>query len=320
VKPMVRALDAAAASEDVLDRVYEVMAACHAEVSPEAPYRSRDEAVAFLRHPPGSETREYWIAESEGEGVGFGQLAVGSALPTARIEILVHPDRRRAGHGTALLDAVQRQAAAHGARVLIGSHATESGSRFAAAVGAIDTQREVHSVLRLPLAVALVPVPGYRLRSWVGATPDELLDSFARAREAINDAPFPSDEEVAVWDGARVRDLEAALERRDREVRVTVALDERTEVVAFTELRVSRTAGANATTEDTAVVRKHRRQGLGRWVKVESLRRLQAERRDVTQVATMNAEENRAMRGLNEALGFRPVAVWTSCVLEISEG
>jgi GNAT superfamily N-acetyltransferase len=119
-----------------------------------------------------------------------------------------------------------------------------------------------------------------------------------------------------VWDAARVRDLEAALERRDREVRVTVALDEHDEVVAFTELRVSRTLGATATTEDTAVVRGHRRKGLGRWVKLESLRRLQDDRPDVTQVTTVNAEENEAMRGLNEALGFSPVAVWTNCVLE----
>lgn len=318
MRRMVRALDAAAAPEHVLDRVHEVMAACHAEVNPEAPYRSRDEAVAFLRHPPGSETREYWIAESEGECIGFGQLSVGAALPTARVEILVHPDRRRAGHGTALLETVRRQAAAHGASVLIGSHATDAGSRFAAAAGADDTQREVHSVLRLPAAVAVAAVPGYRLRSWVGAAPKELVDSFARAREAINDAPFPSDEEVAVWDAARVRDLEAALERREREVRVTVALDEQDEVVASTELRVSRAPAATATTEDTSVVRQHRRKGLGRWVKVESLRRLQEERPDVTQVTTMNAEENRAMRGLNESLGFRPVAVWTSCVLGLA--
>jgi mycothiol synthase len=316
VKRMVRALDAAAAPEDVLDRVYEVMVRCHQEVSPEAPYRTRDEALAFLRHAPGFDTREYWIAEAEGKCVGFGQLAVGAALPTARVEILVHPQNRRAGHGTALLEPVRRQATARGASVLIGNHATEAGSRFAAAAGAVDSQRDVHSVLRLPFAVAVTQVAGYRLRSWVGAAPAELLDSFARAREAINDAPFASDEEVAVWDADRVRDLEAALERRNREIRVTVALDEHDEVVAFTELRVSRTPGATATTEDTAVVRRHRRKGLGRSVKVESLRLLQEDRPDVTQATTVNAEENRAIRRINEGLGFRPVAVWTSCVLE----
>src|SRR3954454_21495356 len=142
---MVRAFDAADEPEDVLDRVYEVMVRCHTEGSPAAPSRTRAEAVAFLRHSPELETREYWIAESEGHCVGFAQLAVGSALPTARVDILVHPDSRRSGHGTALLEAVRRQATARGARVLIGAHATEAGSRFAAAAGAVDSQRNVDS-------------------------------------------------------------------------------------------------------------------------------------------------------------------------------
>ena len=316
MKAMVRVLDVAGAPGDVLDRVYEVMALCHAEAGPEAPFRSRAEVEAFLRHPPEFETREFWIAESDGDCVGFGLLAAGSGTPTARADVLVHPNRRRSGHGSALLEAVRRRATTLSARVLIGGHGTEAGSRFAAAAGAIDKQREVESLLRLPLAVAVDPVPGYGLRSWVGATPADLLNSFAHAREAINDAPRAADEELAVWDAARVRALEAALERRDRDARVTVALDEQDEVVAFTELRLARTSGATVTTEDTAVLREHRRQGLGRWVKGESLRRLQEDRPDVTRVTTLNAEGNRAMRGLNEALGFRPVAVWTSCVLE----
>ena len=92
----------------------------------------------------------------------------------------------------------------------------------------------------------------------MGAAPERLLDSFARAREAINDAPVASEEDIAVWDGERVRDLEAALERRDRDIRVTVAVDGHGEVVAFTELRVSRVPSRLANTEDTAVVAEHR--------------------------------------------------------------
>jgi mycothiol synthase len=313
VRRMVRALDVT--SGELLDRVYELMAVCHAEAHPEAPMRSPDEVKAFLRHPPEFDTREAWIAEADGDCVGFAQLAAISGSPTARVELLVHPHSRRAGRGAALLEAVRSRARGLGAGVLIGGHSTEAGSRFAAAMGATDTHREVESLLRLPSAVAVDPVPGYALRSWVGAAPEELLDSFARAREAINDAPGAAGEELAVWDAARVRALEESLERRDRDARVTVALDDG-EVVAFTELRLARTPGATAGTEDTAVVREHRRKGLGRLVKRESLRLLQQDRPDVTQLTTVNAEENRAMRSLNEALGFRPIAVWTICVLE----
>ena len=179
--------------------------------------------------------------------------------------------------------------------------------------------REVRSLLRLPLGdrPASEAIPGYRLRRWVGAAPEAILASFARAREAVNDAPLASEHDCAVWDAARVRDLEETIVRRNRETRVTVALDESDEVVAFTELRVSRAVGASAGTEDTAVVREHRRRGLARWVKLESLRHLQHERPDVRLVTTTNAEQNEAMLALNRSLGFSPVAVYTSSVLQV---
>src|SRR3954452_16430820 len=153
---MVRALDVA--SGELLDRVYELMAVCHPEAHPEAPMRSRAEVEAFLRHPPEFETRESWIA---GDCAGFGLLAVGPALPTARVELLVHPDSRRSGHGSALLEAVRRRATELGARVLIGGHSTDAGAGFAAALGATSTQREVESLLRLPTAIPVVSVPGH---------------------------------------------------------------------------------------------------------------------------------------------------------------
>ena len=203
--------------------------------------------------------------------------------------------------------------------MLIGTHATAPGALFAARTGAVDKRREIRSLLKLPLPddLATRPVSGYTVRSWVGATPQALLESFAHAREAINDAPRASEEERAAWSAARVRELEAIVERRGREARVTVGLDARGSVVAFTELRLSTAPGAKAGTEDTAVLAQHRRRGLGRWVKVESLRRLQHDRPDVGLVTTTNAEENVAMLALNRSLGFEPVTAYTSCVLDV---
>jgi mycothiol synthase len=314
----VRPLDASALSEELMRRVYDLMVLCHEEESAEEPFRTMAEAESFLRHVADGETRDYWIAESGCGCVGFAQLAVLHGSSTGRVDLLVRPDARHRGHGTALLDTVREQAAKRGAEVLTGRHATEAGSRFAAAARAVDKQREVHSLLRLPLAPHLTtrPVGGYAVRSWVGAAPAPLVDSFARARRAINDAPG-FDETPEVWDAARVRDLEAALERRNRDIRVTVALDEQDEVVAFTGLRVSQTRSATAGTEDTAVVASHRRKGLARWVKLESFLRLQQDRPDVTLVTTSNAEENDAMLTLNRALGFSPVAVYTTCALQL---
>ena len=127
-----------------------------------------------------------------------------------------------------------------------------------------------------------------------------------------------SEEDLAVWSPDRVRELEAALERRDRDIRATVALDDDGSVVAFTELRVSRTRNAIAGTEDTAVLAAHRRRGLARWVKLESLQQLRRDRPDVDLVTTTNDETNEAMLALNRTLGFEPVAVYTSCVLDFA--
>jgi mycothiol synthase len=311
----VRRLD----TSDLSEELHGLMALCHAEVNAEEPYRSRADTEAYLRNPPDSEARHYWIAEAAGACVGFAQLRVVRGASRGRTELLVHPDHRRTGHGRALLEAVQEQAKRIGARTLVGAHATEAGSRFARAAGAIESYRTVHSLLRLPLGeeVGSRPADDYTLRSWIGAAPSELLDSYARAREAINDAPDGYDERE-VWTPELVRDFEAAIARRDQDIRVTIALDPHGEVVAFTELRVSRAEGSTAGTEDTAVVASHRRRGLARWVKVESLRLLQRDRPDVSLVTTSNAEDNHAMLALNRALGFSPLVVWTISLLEAS--
>ena len=52
-------------------------------------------------------------------------------------------------------------------------------------------------------------------------------------------------------------------------------------------------------------------------VKCEALRRLRDERADVLFVTTFNAEQNTAMRAVNAKLGFVPVTIFTSAVLEL---
>ena len=54
--------------------------------------------------------------------------------------------------------------------------------------------------------------------------------------------------------------------------------------------------------------REHRGHRLGVAVKVANLRLLQGERPDITRLTTYNAEVNEHMIGVNEVMGFRPVA------------
>lgn len=303
---MIRPLDAKSAPDAVLACVHDLLATCHAEANPAEPYRSAADTAAFLRHPPASEARLHWLSGD----AGFAQLR----LPQGHVDVAVRPDARRAGAGSALLAAATDEARRRGLRRLTCTYGTDAGAAFAAAAGARPARRDVRSLLRLAaFAREPEPVDGYRVESWIGAAPEELVASYAEARLAINDAP---DDLWEPWDAARVRELEHTLEERDRDVRVTVAL-RGDEVVAFTELRVSRSDGALGSTEDTAVVREHRGRRLGRWVKVESLCALRRDRPDVRLVTTTNAEENAAMLALNARLGFSRAATYTICVLEL---
>jgi GNAT superfamily N-acetyltransferase len=294
---------------------------CHAEANQLEPYRSVGETFGYLRHAPSAEPRWYWAASMRGEIVGFAQVGLPPASQVGELTVVVRPSARLCGCGRALFDAAMDRAREAGCGTLISTHSTAQGAAFARRVGAVDTRRDVRSVLRLADADLMAPaVEGYRLRSWNGATPDELVKSFAEARRAINDAPRAAEGEWQEWDVARVRDLERMEEHRGRQIRVTVASDAAGEVVALTELRVALAAAAVATTEDTVVAAAHRGRGLARWVKAECLTRIRRERPDVELIATTNAEANIAIRAVNTRLGFVPAATLTACSVSVSPG
>jgi len=142
------------------------------------------------------------------------------------------------------------------------------------------------------------------------------VTSYARARAAMDDAPTPEGMEYPVEDVDRVRAMEESLARRRRELRLTVALDDGGEVAAFTDLRVSPDSRVGFT-DDTGTVAAHRGRGLATAVKLESLRTLRRDHPEVTIVTTTNAEDNAAMRHVNERIGFRVAAIFTTARLTL---
>jgi mycothiol synthase len=305
------------AADHELAGVHEILQACHSEISPVEPYRGLADTIGFLRFPPAGESRVCWTVGHGGALRGFAAVRHILGAREAWLDVHVHPAQRRRKVGTALLSAARAHAAAAGVRTLLAHYAGPAGAGFGRAVGARAGQRDVRALLRVggqPLAP--VPVPGYRLTQWVGACPDALLVSYAAARAAINDAPHADSGDEA-WSPARVRDLEAAVARRGRDVRVSALVDSRETVVAFTEMRVSPAPSPLATIEDTAVIREHRRNGLATWVKTAALATLRLERADVAFVVTSNAYENRSIRAINERIGFEPAVVWTTAVLTV---
>ncbi len=74
---------------------------------------------------------------------------------------------------------------------------------------------------------------GYRLARWLGSVPDELLASYAAARNAINDAPkgdmaFRMHE----YSPGRVRDEEARARARRCQLRVLAVVSDQSQEVA----------------------------------------------------------------------------------------
>ena len=310
----VRELDATTAADEELLALHALEAACG---PPGEPIRTPELSLAYYRHGPAGAVRRRWLVEDGGKLAGAAALLV-HAPAFVYVEVLVHPEERRRGIGSELLDTVRGAARDEGIRSFFGHHWSEAGAAFAAHVGARDDQRDIRAVL--DLRTALLPAPvvpaGWRLLSWVGPAPDELVESFAAARDAMNDAPAPAGVEGWTTTVEEVRRIEQTAAARGREIRVTVALDDHDKIGAFTDLRTT-PGDAAAATDDTGVIASARGLGLARAVKVESLRRLRAERPEVETVSTMNAEQNAAMRHINVGLGFVPTSTLTTAVLTV---
>jgi GNAT superfamily N-acetyltransferase len=272
-----------------------------------------------------------WSGVVDGETVAAGWMRIPllDNLDLADTRVHVLPDHRRRGHGSAMLAHLEDAARERGRRVLTalaswpydaGSDgAGASGPGFAAARGWSLALSEVQRELRLPVAEEVLDRLArdaarahatYTLRSWVGPVPDDLLQGWAEVTSSLaTQAPTGDLElEPEVVSGEAVREREAVLERQGRTKYNTVALDADGVVVAYSDLATTVHEPGRAYQWGTLVRGEHRGHRLGIAVKVATLRLLQRERPDVTRVTTYNAEVNAHMIGVNEAMGFVPVA------------
>jgi mycothiol synthase len=309
----IREVDASTAPDEELLALHALEEAC---APPGEPSRPPELSLARYRHST-ADIRRHFFAEGDGSLLGAGALEIrGPSF--AHVDLLVFPEHRRRGVGTALLEQLCAAARDAGASSVFGHHWSEDGAAFASHAGARADQRDIRAILDLRRADLPEPVvpAGWRLLTWIAAAPDELIDSYARARNAMDDAPTPGGVIFPTETAEDVRATEATAAKRGREVRVTVALDERNEVAAFTDLRATPGEPA-ASTDDTAVAAWARGRGLGRAVKLESLRRLREDCPEVETVTTMNAELNAAMRHINTRVGFVPISTLTTAVLSL---
>jgi len=300
-----------------------------------------EQALAAHREQDYTE-RIVFVAIEEGAIVGRVEAVfpLDADSETASLLVDVVPALRGRGIGTALLAKGHELAAEGGRRVVsaytehpirtlegaerlvrasagsAGLPAESPAVRFVRRHGYSLGQIERSSELHLPLppereAGLTMPLNGFRLVSWWGAAPDELLERFAAMKARMStDIPQTG---IAVdpedWDGERVRSQERTLVARGEPLLVTAAVHEATgEIAAYTELAVP-ADGTKAEQYDTLVARAYRGHRLGTAVKLRNIQELGRRAPHIRRILTWNADENDPMLAINRAFGFRPHAL-----------
>lgn len=263
-----------------------------------------------------------WLSRTDsGEPAGTAEvfLPATANLGWGFTTVTVHPGHRRRGHGRLLLQAVLAELAAQGRETAVLTTNPQTGAGdWAAAMGGTKVQQLLESALDVSLATIPEPtVPnGYRLDGWIGACPPPLLDTFARAKDAMNDAPDGGlGYETTSTTVGRVRLAERAREERELDLYVVVAVHEASgEIAGLTEIEVDRNCPELGHQEDTAVVPAHRGHGIGLWIKSEMVRRFDSMGVPVRSIRTTTDFSNAYMLAINERLGFVRTGVceqWT---------
>jgi len=257
-------------------------------------------------------------ARSDGRIVGGGValLPLQDNRTLAYLDVFVHPEERRLGHGRALLDALSAAAREAGReRLFIEAmwgidDETSPAREFLITLGfeadLIDAVRQ----LDLPHDPPKAPVAdGYTLHTWRGACPEQWIEEYADLRRRLV-SEAPSGEiglEEEYWDAERVRSEEADTVRSHRTMQVVVARHESGHIVGHTQLLFPGN-DPEVYQWDTLVLPEHRGHGLGLTLKSAAMRAaadlLDGRRR----IMTYNAASNGPMIAVNEQLGFRQVA------------
>ncbi|MGC4111683.1 MAG: GNAT family N-acetyltransferase [Nocardioides sp.] len=322
----IRVLDAADDAD--MDGFQEVYAAAELAEDPDAALYSREDGIAILGATDGGVRTTAWGAFL-GERM-IGELMVGlpqlDNLDSGRVWIWVDPAHQRHGVGARLAEVAHRHVADAGRHVCqangrIGTDRDNGNLRFARSLGYDLANTEIERRLPLPAdprlldrleAEAADHHRGYTLRTVVGPVPDDLAASYLALKNRLAvEAPMGElDVEVG-------QDTVAELQAQDRNLvaagraRVAAyALDDAGAVVAYSVGATTNQGYHHVDQWGTLVDPAHRGHRLGLAVKCAMLRALSESFSDKRYIETTNAETNRHMVAINEALGFEVSQVW----------
>lgn len=290
------------------------------------------------------EPHRLWLARVDGAVVGRAILewTIAEETPAAWIGLEVAPEHRGKGIGTEFLRILETEARAIGRTILQAAsthtqaqggedivpptgfgkvNTADPGVRFMHKHGYALEQIARMSVITLPADPAMLAQnrataearagSDYRTITWEGATPPEWLADLALLKQKMStDEPSAGLEVVEeIWDDARVikHDRDAAAGGR---ILLTTVVEHipTGKLAGINELSVPADLSRAVGQEDTLVLPEHRGRRLGMLLKVANLQELATRFPEAPLVFTFNAEENRYMLDVNEAVGFVPTA------------
>lgn len=262
----------------------------------------------------GDSTLAFWLIElvQDSWGRGIGSAAFELVERTAR------------ENGRSVLQSWAEHPAAPGPRLApptgFGTIPEDHAARFYLRTGhtleqiernsALDLRGSFDEIERLHAEAAAEAVD-YRVVQWFAPTPPEFVDRYAWMKSRmVTDAPAAGlefDEET--WDAARIARHDSLYTEAGRTKLVTAAQHIATgELCAFNELVIGKDRTEASHQEDTLVLKEHRGHKLGTLVKCAGLLSWREFAPESPRVITYNAEENRPMLDINEAIGFVPIA------------
>jgi GNAT superfamily N-acetyltransferase len=313
-------------SPDDLDQVAavaDILEAARLVDDPEAHPPLVPELASELRYGWDLQPDEHFLYVPDGADSPVATLAIDLPKRDNRqlfwLRLVVHPEHRRRGHGSAIMAEVLRMAEQAGRSILwVEAVEEDAGARkfverFGFGYASHDARRRQRlaevdqDAVQQLWAEAQTAAADYRLERLLPPVPEQTLQEMIEVTAAINDAPMGElTYEGEVFDLQRMRDVEAARHGRgDQSYRVIARHRGTGEVGGHTNVVISphrRKLGFQA---DTAVARSHRGHRLGLLVKIDMMRWLSQAEPQLEVIETWNNAENRFMIQVNEALGYR---------------
>ena len=304
---------------ELLEAARVVVNAVQALETPWLPQFTAHRWAMQVRYGWDSSPERHLVAWAEGVPVGAAAVELGEwdNRDLAWIQLYVHPEHRRRGHGSAFLAHLLALSREQGrSKIGISGWELPATVAFARHHGFKRASEEIYRVVRPgelsrgfvddAFTEAAAFAEEYELLRFDGQTPDDLLVAVSDMTVAINDAPI-DDLDIAdeAFPAERVRSYEdATVNSGHRLYRVIARHRETGQLAGHTVVAVDAETPELAHQHDTAVVRAHRGHRLGLLVKADLMRWLAVAEPQVESIDTWNAETNAHMIEVNERLGY----------------